>query len=255
MIAWVIPRISGVLMLFLARMILVALLALILPGCRSPLTELKAPPGQTLAFAVPPVAVEDHSRTLKRIRDLEPGEVNTAGARRAALDGHAAYLDSAFRAKALAQGLRLDPDAPYQLELTLTTVGEVRTKYIVYGILSGVAWGVGTGLVTHNVKLAIGLGAYELAEESLFWIAGSSLFGKYSAPVVLEARVLEKGVKKPVWTETYYVIWGGKHLKAHSATEQKLRATQLHASLERALASLFEDLAKVPVPTAAPIQD
>jgi hypothetical protein len=230
-----------------ARIVLAALLALVLSGCRSPLMDLRPPPGQTLAFAVPPVAVEDHSRTLKRIRELEPGEANTPGARRAALDEHAAYLDRAFRAQALGQGLRLDPDAPYRLELTLTTVGEVRTKYIVYGILSGVGWGVGVGVVTNNLKLAIGLGAYELVEESLFWIAGSSLFGRYSAPVVLEARLLDKGEKKPRWSETYYVISGGKHLKAFPAADQKLRTTQLHASLERALANLFEDLAKVPV--------
>jgi hypothetical protein len=213
---------------FLARMIFVALLALILPGCRSPLTELRPPPGQALAFAVPPVAVEDHSHMLKRIRDLEPGEANTPAARRAALDSHAAYLDRAFRAKALAQGLRLDPDAPYRLELTLTTVGDVPTKLIVYGILSGVAWGVGTGLVTNNIKLAIGLGAYELAEESVFWIAGSSLLGKYSAPVVLEARLLEKGVKKPLWSETYYLGWqapqsvprGGAEAARHPAARK-----------------------------------
>ena len=221
-------------------------LLLLAIGCRSPLKDLRARVGQPFALAVPTVVVEDHSRSLKRLREVEPAEKNTPEARKATLDAHGAYLDAAFRTRALTQGLRLDPAAPYRLELTVSTVGEVRTKYIIYGILSGVAWGVGTGLVTHNAQLALGLGAYEVVEESLFWIAGSTLFGRFSAPVVLEARLFEQGKPKPLWDESYYVIWGGKRLKEHAAPERKLRTVQLHASLDRALDKLFEDLVDLP---------
>lgn len=199
-----------------------------------------------MALAIAPVAVEDHSRSLKRLRDLHPAETNTAEARKEALEAHRAYLDAAFRARATLRGLRLDPASPFQLELTITSLGEVRTRYIVYGIASGVAWGVGTGLATHNPQLALGLGAYELVEESLFWIAGSSLFGRYSAPVVVEARVFERGKPKPLWEETYYAIWGGTRLRDFPEADRRKREIQLQASLERIVDKVFADLSQIP---------
>ncbi len=221
-------------------------------GCRSPLADLQPPQGRPFQLAVPEVRLEDHSRSLKRLRDLAPHETNTPEARKQALEEHRAYLDLALRSRLAGQGLAVDPQAPLELELTLTTVGEVRTKYIVYGILSGVAWGVGTGLATHDPRLAVALGGYELVEESIFWIAGSSLFGRFSAPVVLEARLLERGRPKPVWSETYYVIYGGSHLKDHPEAARKVRQTQIQASLDRALDGLMKDLAKIPRTAPAP---
>ncbi len=237
----------------LPRMLLV--FGLLLAACRSPLADLRPAKGERLALELPPVVVEDHSRTLKRIRDVAVNEPNSAEARKAALEAHGAYLDAAFRRRAAEKGLALDPAAPYRLELRVTTLGEVRTKYIVYGILSGVAWGVGTGLLTHNVKLAVGLGGYELVEESLFWIAGSSLFGRFSAPVVLEAELQEKGRPKPLWSETYLALWGGARLKAYPEADRKRREIQLHASLDRVLDKVFEDLAQVPDLAKGPQQE
>jgi hypothetical protein len=228
------------------RPLLLLLLCSLIYGCRSPLADLHGQEGQKIALAVPPIVMEDHSRNLRLLRNTTPGEPNTTEARKLALDGHRSYLDTSFRARALQQGFRLDPASPYRLELTLTTVGEVRTKYIVYGILSGVAWGVGTGLVTHNARLAVGLGAYELVEESIFWIAGSSLFGRYSAPIVLEARIVRADGVKAIWNETYFVIWGGQRLKEKPLADQKDRSVQLHASLDRALDKLFLDLKEIP---------
>lgn len=221
-------------------------LFLLATACRSPLADLHSHKGSRIAIHVPPVEMEDHSRNLKRIRGMATGEANTPEARKAALEGHRQYLDAAFRQRATGMGLLLDPEAPYRLELRVTTLGEVRTKYIVYGILSGVAWGIGTGLATHNVKLAVGLGGYELLEESVFWIAGSSLFGRFSAPVVLETRLFERDRPKPLWSETYFVIWGGSHLKTYPEAQRKLREIQLHASLDRALDKVFEDLRQIP---------
>lgn len=224
------------------RALLILLFCSLTFGCRSPLADLRSQSAREVALAVPPAALEDHSRNLRLLRNTTPDEPNSAEARKLALEEHRSYLDASFRARAFQQGFRLDPASPYRLELTLTTVGEVRTKYIVYGILSGVAWGVGTGLVTHNARLAVGLGAYELVEESIFWIAGSSLFGRFSAPIVLEAKLLRTGVEKPIWEETYFVIWGGHHLREKPLPDQKDRSIQLHASLERALDKLFGDL-------------
>jgi len=221
-------------------------------GCRSPLQDLRPPEGRPFTLAVPPAAVEDHSRTLKRLRDLQPDEKNAPEARKDALEAHRAYLDAGLRNRLAARGIAVDPLSPYRLELTLSTVGEVRTKYIVYGILSGVAWGVGTGLATHNVKLALGLGGYELVEESLFWIAGSSLFGRFSAPVVLEARLLETGRKKALWEESYYVIWGGKRLKEYPEAQRGQRSVQIMASLDRALDKLCKALEVIPNGALAP---
>lgn len=235
-----------------ARILLACALALGGLGCRSPLRDLRPAEGTRLSLAVPPVLVEDHSRSLQRLREVGPEDQNTPEARKAALESHRAYLDGRLRDRLAAQGLGVDPASPYRLELTLTTLGEVRTQYIVYGILGGVAWGVGTGLATHDPRLAVGLGAYELAEESLFWIAGSSLFGRYSAPVVLEARLLPAGGKGPVWEETYHVIWGGQRLKERPEAERTRRSIQVQASLDRALDKLCGDLAALAPPKAGP---
>lgn len=218
-------------------------------ACRSPLARAGAARGGHVTLDVPPVEMKDNSRTLKRLREIAPDEANTAEARCEALEAHRSYLDAAFRQRAAELGWKLDPASPWRLELRVTTLGEVRTRYIVYGILSGVAWGVGTGLATHSVKLAVGLGAYELLEESLFWIAGSSLFGRFSAPVVLEVALREKGRPKPLWTETYLALWGGSRLKAFPPSQRKRREIQLHASQERILDKLFGDLAWIPEPT------
>ncbi|MDE3244664.1 MAG: hypothetical protein KGN80_01160, partial [Acidobacteriota bacterium] len=192
------------------------------------------------------VAVEDHSRNLKRLRSLRPGESNSAAARADALETHRSWLETEFRAEAGDRGLALAPGAPLRLELTVTSLGEVRAKYIAYGIASGVAWGVGTGLVAHDPRLAVGLGLYELIEESAFWIAGSAVFGAYSAPVVVEASVFDRTNPKALWKASYYILNGRKRLKALPEDQRSDRATQLHASLRGVLDKLFKDLESIP---------
>ncbi len=192
------------------------------------------------------VAVENHSRNLKRIRTLEPGEVNGAPARAAALESHRAWLEAEFMAEARERGLALDPGSELRLELNITSLGEVRAKYIVYGILGGVAWGVATGLVAHDPRLAVGLGLYELIEESAFWIAGSAFFGAYSSPAVVEAALFQDGGPKALWKESYYILNGRKRLKGLPESQRGDRTIQLHATLRIALDKLFKDLEAMP---------
>lgn len=212
-------------------------------ACRSPLADVKAPVPAILALKV---TVEDHSRNLKRLRSLQPGESNSAAGRADALESHRNWLETEFRAEAGDRGLAVAQGAPLRLELAITSLGEVRAKYIIYGIASGVAWGVGTGLVAHDPRLAVGLGLYELVEESAFWIAGSAVFGAYSAPVVVEASVFEQRRPKAVWTASYYVLNGRKRLKGLPEDQRSDRATQLHASLRGVLDKLFKDLESIP---------
>ena len=54
----------------------------------------------------------------------------------------------------------------------------------------------------------------------------------------------EVGRPKPLWSETYFSIWGGKHLKAYAEADRKRRELQLQASLEGILDELFADLRK-----------
>lgn len=188
------------------------------------------------------VRVEDHSRNLKRLRDPQPGDANTPENRSAALEIHRAALEADFRQAATAHGLALSAEAPWRLELTVSSLGEVRSSYIVYGIGSGVAWGLGTGLIAHNTALALGLGGYELVEESAFWILGASLFGSFSAPAVVEARLFQDGHPKAIWSETYYVLNGRKLLKATPEPLRHRREVQLRASLDRVIEKVFQDL-------------
>lgn len=225
------------------RLGLLAALALLGLSCRSPLTSLQPDrDGPKVSLAV---RLEDHSRKLARLRD--PGrESDTAATRAAALESHRQAFEADFRTEAASRNLHLDPSADLHLELTITSLGEVRAKYIAWGILSGVVWGVGTGLLVHNTSLAVGLGAYELLEESAFWIGGSMLMGRWSSPAVLEARLRQGANEKPLWEETYYVLWARKELQAFPPAEQVHRERQLQASLRKVLGKLFQDLEAMP---------
>jgi len=129
----------------------------------------------------------------------------------------------------------------------------VRPKYIAWGIASGVAWGVGVGLLAHNTQLAVGLGAYEFLEESAFWIGGSVLMGRWSSPAVVEASLHRASAAKPLWDETYYVLWARRELAAFPTAERGHREVQLRASLRRVLGKLLEDLEAIPdFPKAGP---
>ena len=223
----------------------VALLGLLALGaaCKSPLAEVKASDQVVLELKV---TTEDHSRNLKRLRALLPGEANRAPARAEALESHRTWLETEFRAEAKDRGLAVEPGARLRLDLAITSLGEVRAKYIVYGILSGVAWGVGTGLVAHDARLAIGLGLYELLEETAFWIGGSAFFGAYSAPAVVEAKIFDGSNPKAIWTASYYVLNGRKHMKELPEDQRSDRVTQLHGALRVALDKLFKDLEAMP---------
>ncbi len=208
-------------------------------ACRSPLTELRpGPQGPTLHLEV---TLEDHSRNLLRLQEAA-GEADTPVARAAALKQHRQAFEADFRAEAASRGLRLDPAADLRLELRITSLGEVRPKYIAWGIASGVAWGVGVGLLAHNTRLAVGLGAYEFLEESAFWLGGSVLMGRWSSPAVVEARLRRTGDAKPLWDETYYVLWASRELAAFPAAERGRREVQLRASLRKVLGKLLADL-------------
>ena len=213
-------------------------------ACRSPLADLETP-GRPFRFAAAPPAVEDHSRQLKRLRSVSAEEANSPEARKAALSAHAGWLKEAVRQEASARGLLADA-APWTLELKITSLGEVRARYIFYGIAGGVAWGVGTGLATGNGTLALGLGAYELVEESAFWIGGSSLFAGRFAPAVVEASLRPTLGGKAVWSETYYVLSGRRWTKGLPEAARKRREVQVRASLEEVVARLFKDLERVP---------
>lgn len=226
----------------LAIYLLLGLLALD-SACRSPLAEVKTAAPLALELKV---TVEDHSRNLKRLRSMLPQESNSPAARAEALEAHRTWLETRFLAAAKERGLAVNQGAPLRLELALTSLGEVRAKYIVYGIASGVAWGVGTGLVAHDPRLALGLGLYELVEETAFWIAGSAVFGAYSAPAVVEATVFDGTNRQAVWKASYYILNGRMRLKSLPAEQRLDRATQLHATLAVFLDKLFKDLEALP---------
>ena len=222
---------------------LLAALTLAALACRSPLANLPPHPGGT-ALSLR-VDIEDHSRDLKHLRDPQ-GEANTPESRQTTLEGHRQAFDADFRAEAEVRGLRLDPTADFQLELKITSLGEVRPKYIAWGIVSGVAWGVGVGLLAHDARLAVGLGVYELLEESAFWIGGAVLMGRWSSPAVVEASLRRSGEEKPLWKESYYMLWARKELEAFPPAERERREVQLRASLRKVLAALFKDLEAIP---------
>lgn len=224
------------------RAFLLTALALAGLACRSPLADLQ--PGKEGPALSLKVLLEDHSRKLARLEEAH--EPDTPEARKAALERHRQAFETTLRAEAATRGLRLDPAADLHLDLTITSLGEVRGKYIAWGILGGVGWGVGVGLLAHDARLAVGLGLYELLEESAFWIGGSLLMGRWSSPAVVEARIHQGTSAKPLWEETYYVLWARQELAALPPAEQAKRERQLQASLQKVMGKLFSDLEAIP---------
>ena len=104
------------------------LVSLALAGlaCRSPLGDLHpGKEGPALRLAV---GIEDHSRKLARLQD-PAGGADTPASRGAALERHREMFEADLRAEAASRGLRLDPSADLHLDLTITSLGEVRAKY------------------------------------------------------------------------------------------------------------------------------
>lgn len=87
----------------------------------------------------------------------------------------------------------------------------------------------------------MGLGVYELLEESAFWLGGSVLMGAGPPPPV-EARLCRSGSAKPLWEETYFVLWVRKELTDFPAQERDRRDVQLRKVLRK----LFSDLEAIP---------
>lgn len=220
-------------------------IGLLLLACRSPLARL-GPMKEGPSLQLAPVGVEDHSRQLKRLKHVTASDSNTPEARRETMGDYAKWFGETFTAEAQTCGIQFAADAPYRLEVTLTDLGEVRTKYIVLGIVSGVAWGVGTGVVAHSASLAVGLGGYELLEESAFWIGGSSLFSSLSAPAVVEARLVPMGEDRPVWMETYYALSGRTWTQAFPERLRGNRGVQIRASLQKIVTKILGDLEAIP---------
>ncbi len=225
------------------RHVLLAALAVACLACRSPLIDLR-PGWEKPTFALT-VASENHSRKLTNLW-TPTGETDLPAARAAAIERHRNQFEADVRGEAAARGLRLEEAAALRLDLTITSLGEVRAKYIAWGIASGVAWGVGTGLIAHNTRLAVGLGVYELLEESAFWIGGSLLMGRWSSPAVVEAKLFRPGQIKPLWEETYHVLWASRELNAFPPKARRRREHQLQASLRKVIGKLFEDLEDIP---------
>ena len=221
---------------------ILALLPLLSLACRSPLADLPLDRSRPALQLV--VQMEDHSHRLSQL--WSGPEANSPEARSQALERHRAAFEEDLRREAAARGLALNPAAELSLNLKVSSLGEVRAKYIALGILSGVAWGVGTGLIAHNPRLALGLGAYELLEESAFWIGGSLLMGRWSSPAVVEAQLRRRGEEKPLWEETYYVLWARQELAEYPEAQREQREVQLQASLHKVRKELFRDLEAMP---------
>jgi len=123
--------------------------------------------------------------------------------------------------------------------------GRVKRKWILImagsGLIEGVAQGVATASVTGNPWLGAGVGAEEIASESLSWLGGGWLWNKYLAPVTLEGRMWRVGDGRLVWQDVQFadssdllaLLFGGK---------QPAKEEALKASLKIAEDDLFDDL-------------
>ena len=82
------------------------------------------------------------------------------------------------------------------------------------------------------------------------------LMGRWSSQAVVEARLFREGTAKPIWEETYYVLWARQELAAFPPEAQSRRECQLRASMQKVQKKLFHDLEAMPdFPAAKPVHD
>ena len=154
-------------------------------------------------------------------------------------DGERLAAGGVDLSRAKAQG------ADIAIAVDVAGYGRVKRKWILImagsGLIEGVAQGVATASVTGNPLLGAGVGAEEIASESLTWLGGGWLWDKYLAPVTLEGRMWRVRDGRLVWhgiqfadsSDPLGLLFGGEPLN---------RETALKASLKAAEEELFHDL-------------
>ena len=141
------------------------------------------------------------------------------------------------------------------LQISLSGYGQIKRKWLVYLIGSGVVEGVVQGVVVGKAVTGwagVVVAAEEIAQEVLTWGGGAALFKSYYSPVTLEGRLVNVVDGKTLWHDTAFVSTDRKELKRLPEEESARKETQLVLTAAKAEKELLDDLFKAAGPHRSP---
>jgi hypothetical protein len=133
------------------------------------------------------------------------------------------------------------------LQIDLSGYGQIKRKWLVYligsGVVEGLVQGVVVGKATSGWAGAV-VALEEIAQETITWGGGAKLFKTYYSPVTLEGRLVNVADGEVLWQGTAFVATDRKALKHLSREEGARKETQLALTAEKAENELLDGLLK-----------
>jgi hypothetical protein len=141
---------------------------------------------------------------------------------------------------------RLDVQAV--LAVQISGYGQLKRKWVLYllgsGVVEGVAQGLAVGKATGSAWAGLAVGGEEILQEFLVWGGGARLFDWRFAPVILEGSITSTVDGEEVWSDTAFTSIDTKALKRVPRAERERKEVQLRVTTERATHELVKDLLK-----------
>ena len=137
------------------------------------------------------------------------------------------------------------------LQIRLSGYGQIKRKWLVYLIGSGVVEGIVQGAVVAKATTGwagVVVAVEEVAQEVLTWGGGAALFKTYYSPVTLEGRLINVVDGKILWHDTAFVSTDRKAIKRLPEEERARKAVQLSLTAAKAEKELVDDLFKAAGP-------
>lgn len=165
----------------------------------------------------------------------------------AAMDVYPTPLPSDWLSDEDVRWLGSATQAQMVLQIKLSGYGQIKRKWLVYligsGVVEGVVQGVVVGKATTGWAGAV-VAAEEIAQEVITWGGGAALFKTYYSPVTLEGRLVNVVDGKILWHDTAFVSTDRKALERLPEEESARKETQLALTVAKAEKELLDDLLK-----------
>lgn len=142
--------------------------------------------------------------------------------------------------------LKVGHDVQAVLLVRLAGYGKMKRKWLTYligiGVVEGVVQGILAAKLVDNTWVGVAVALEEIGQEILVWGGGSYLFGKYYAPVTLEAQLISTLDGRLMWDDTVFVSIDKKAIEALPVEDRQKKENQLHLTGVKAITELASDL-------------
>ena len=146
------------------------------------------------------------------------------------------------------QQLHSSLDVQAVLAVQLSGYGQIKRKWVLYllgsGVVEGVAQGLAVGKASGNAWAGLAVGGEEILQEFLEWGGGARLFDWKFSPVILEGSLTSTVDAKQIWSDTTFASIDTKALKRVPKAERDRKEVQLQVTTDKATHELVKDLLK-----------